>query len=383
MANTFGNSGQVGLMLEIGLDAGTATKFTLDSAYVYETAAKDAIGIRFCSPVTQANGALLLYAMHDDTNGTPKYKCELRKGAAAAGADTKPEAGGAVLVTSDERTSPTDDRWEVFTFAGVSLTAGSYYWLVIYNSAADPPNHYGSWYIRGSLDGHGFSGGQHNYRTALRFFTSTTGFTTGSAQGDGIAPVVIKFADGSVMGFPYIVAGAAHASNTNYRGNRKTIPGNIVVNGLFYNSGAAAMNFVGIGSGAVGAVVSKTLDETGEDIGAYFVATTLTGATAYDYLYGYGSNSATAIIYAMIAAGDEAAIPADVLLAAIASYVDGAALNTLTATASMILGGMVIAYQDIPAAAGGGGGKILIDGAWKTISSIFMMIAGAWKEITS
>lgn len=351
MANTFGNSGHVGLMLPVGVDAGVATKaLVLDSNFILGTSG-DAIGIRFCSPVTQVNGALLFYAMPDDNAGAPTYIATLHDSAIAGGTPSIPKAG-AVLATSDTLTDPADDTWPVFTFANVSLTAGSFYWLIIQNTHATPASNYGSWYTRGAADAHAL--GAVQYLTPLSAYTSADGFQTGTLSASGIAPVVIKFNDNSVMGFPYIVAGAAHASNTNYRGNRLTIPGSVICNGLFLNGGVAAMNFVGIGDGAAAAVVSKTVDECGEDYGAYFEPTTLVAATAYDYVMGFGAASTTGTIYAMIIAGQEANVPADVLAAAPCTYVDGAGLDSLTNTPSMILGYQVIAFQDVPAASGGG-----------------------------
>lgn len=348
MANTF-RQAQSGIALGFGQDAGTATKaLVLDSAFVLGTSG-DAIGYRFCSPVSQTNGALLLYAMPDDKAGTPKYTCTLHDSAAAGGTATIPKAGAA-LATSDERTGPADDEWDVFTFAGVTLVAGSYYWLILQNTAADPTTDKGAFYTRGALDGHYHAGGQIYAYSPIRCYTSTDGFQTSAHSADGAAPVVLKFADGSVTGHPYI-GSAAHASNANYRGNRLTIPGAIVVNGLWTTNGVAAMNACTVYDGAGTSVATKAIDEVGEDHGAFLPATTLTAGTAYDYVVGFGSASTALTLYNMVEA--EANVPADVKAAGIATYVDGATPGSFTADTSTICGQLVITYQDIPAASGG------------------------------
>lgn len=356
MGDTFRKKGAV-WQFGIAMDGGSAASLSIDSAYTFESAG-DAIGICFCSPVTQNNGALLFYALPTAVTGTAKFKAQLRNSAAAGGDETKPEAGGAVLATSDERTI-TANEWEVFTFSGVSLTAGMHYWLIIYNSDADPTNNYGSWMYRGALDAHSLLANDVvSYTKWAQAYTTANGFSTVTAA-TGNPPAVLKFADNTIMGFPY-TSSASHADNANERGNRLAFPVNIIVGGI--NSYLATSSFSGVGvyDIAGNTIVATTHDERGEDWGARLVETQLTAETSYDYICVFGGSSSAGTIYGMTEA--EANVPVDVKAAGIASFVDGT-IGSFTPDTSKCFGPMVIIFSDIPVAAGGGGGLPILGGS--------------------
>ncbi len=346
MANTFRNSGEIGLKKSIGMNAGTATAFEINSAYVFEVSG-DVLGIRFCSPVTQVNGSLLLYAMPDSMAGAPTWKAELRAGAGAGEIAGKPDAGGAQLALSDELTAPADDQWCVFTFANVSLTVGQFYWLNIHNTHALPLANYASWYYRGACDAHDL--GVYSYLFSA--YASTDGFATSGAEiSTNIPTVTIKFNDASVMGFGYIGA-EAHANDANYRGNRYSIPGKMSVNAIVSNLSLSTLNAVKVYNAAGDTMVSTTLDECGEDNGAFLAATELTGGTAYDYVFGVSGASTYGTIYNMVEA--EGDVPADVKATAPAAYIDGTP-GSFTVNTSKIFR-MCVSYEDIPTVSAGGG----------------------------
>ncbi len=355
--NNFGPSGN-SLTLGMAYDDGTAATFTPDSAYTFWNAG-DAIGIRFCAPASQTNGALKLYMWCTAIANTPEYTATLRESASAEDDTDVPDDDAALLATSDEIT-PSALDWEVFTFASASLTAGQSYWLIVANTdLGNEATDTATWATRGAADGHGIMPGTAG-QWGMSIVTATDGFANGAPTviGTVIPPVVIAFAGGTVLGNPYVADSAAHANNQNYRGNAFKFPGKVSAGGLAWAQGTASMSKAGIYAADGSAMVEITLDQTTKAKAGcvYFAPTDLTGGTTYYAVTGYSANSTAGMIYTM---GEAVAdVPADVLAARPygVAYVDAAATADLAASADASkICSMALILADIPVASAGTG----------------------------
>jgi len=340
------NFPQTSLSLGMAYDDATAETFTPDSAYTFFTGG-DAIGIRFSSPVAQTDGALKLYAYCTAIANTPEYTATLRASASAEDDTDRPDDDAGLIATSDEIT-PSANDWEVFTFSGITLVAGTTYWLVIANTdAGNEGTDTATWQTRGAIDGHALP-------EILRPMAATTtvdGFSNDPTVITTIVPpFVLAFADGSVTGNPYVVDGAAHASNQNYRGNAFSFSGKVSAGGIVFTTTSSSL---GIYNAAGDSIVAVTLDQTAkmEAASCLFAPTNLTAGTTYYMAAGFTANSTVGLIYTMgEAVGD---VPADVLACRPfgAAYVDAAATANLAASAdaSKIMA-FVLILADIPVA---------------------------------
>lgn len=337
-------------------DIGSATSTpAIDTAFAFETSG-DAFAIRFVAPVTQAAATLTVYVFCTAVTGTPDFQIEVRNGYSGSGDIDRPETGGSDLASSPSTLSaPTANTWEALT-ATVSLTAGQVYWVLVKNTHGTPASNNATFQYRGSLDGLGvagtFAGNLINYAFGAGFTTDgfTTDPTTSLANGS-FAPAVLKFGDGSLMGMPF-VSTIAHASDTNNRGNRFQFATNLVVSGIVWPLGVAAISGCAIYQGG-NLVVAETGDASTSIRSPWrFAPTSLTGGVAYDVVVTFGSAAASSVFYTMGEA--EGDVPTDVK-ACMPSFLIGSvdsANGTFTPDTSQLLPvGLIV--DDIPAVSGG------------------------------
>jgi hypothetical protein len=318
------------LVLGFANDDGTAASITLDSSSVFYTSG-DCWYLRFISPVTQASANLDLYLYCTAVTGAPTLKAALRAGPTGAEDDDRPSAGGSELATTASDVTPVVNTWDLYRIASATLTEGNTYFILLYNTHATPDSNNAAIQYSAALDTPcnatlaqqvGF------FRTGYSNDTFATDGTLGGSVGCG----VLKFADGTYLGNPYVADDSAHANNQNYRGMRITLPTTYCFCGISGPGNAAAISNVGIWSTAgTQMVISSGFDRfLGSNFAGSFFAKTKLPAGTYDFLFKYSANATYGTIYTMGEA--EGDLPADVLACRSFSgaYIDGANVGSLT-----------------------------------------------------
>jgi hypothetical protein len=190
----------------------STTNTDLNAAFVFNTSGT-AIGIRFTSPVTQTNGSLKIGLYMGAKTGTPTdIQLDIYPGPSGADDPQRPGTSGVLgTVTGVDLSGIAAPSWVYFTVASVSLTQGATYWAVFSNNTGTQASNFPSFRNRAinGLDG-----------SRISMWQTTTGFTTDpTRQGSALTecPCMFKFADGTLMGQPYVLT-TANASNTADRG---------------------------------------------------------------------------------------------------------------------------------------------------------------------
>src|SRR3990167_5430995 len=285
------------------LDSGALTGLLLDSNFVFETSG-DAIMCAFSSPVTQSSSTLTVYAYCTATpTGSPDVNVEIRNGPASADDSDRPEAGGSTIGTPGSAVSPTAEGWVTFSnITALSLTRNNIYFVIIKNTHGTPASNNLTIAYRGDLDGCSLLTSTSPGTELMRGGSTTNGFTTDPTVGAGLAPIILKFGDGTtLMGNPY-VRSMAISSNTDWRGNRITFDNDVVVSGMARVGGSTALQTADfrIYQGA-----TQIVAETGnrfiaqENFVTRFAATQLTKDLAYDFVYNTTAVSTVGSAYDM------------------------------------------------------------------------------------
>ncbi|MDH5244847.1 MAG: hypothetical protein OEW98_00235 [Betaproteobacteria bacterium] len=344
--------GMLGLVVG-SQDGGSVTSSpNIDSAFTFESSG-DVYAIKFVSPVAQTSETLTVYAFVTAVTGTPSFSLEVRKGYQGTGDSDRPETGGANLASGASTvSSPSATTWVTFTCT-VTLTLGDVFWILIKNTHATPASNHATFCTRGSLD----STTQMLFVNAYIFQAgySLDGFTTDpTMNNNAMAPVVLKFGDGSLMGCPW-VGSTNHASNANNRGVRVQFSEDVVVSGLLTNIVNAAYS-TGL---AIYQNGSTVLTEGGDyaiiannNPQFRFAPTTLSGGVAYDVVLTFSNNATQGVFYHMGQA--EGSVPADVK-ACLPSYLIGSvdsATSSFTPDTSQTMF-VALLVDDNPAIAGG------------------------------
>lgn len=346
-------------------DSGVATSSPdLNSAFVFKTSGAVWLA-RFVSPVGQSSATLTLYAYVTSVTGSPTFELQVRDEATGSEDAQRPSAAGSNLATSPSSlslTSADNNTWVVFTCT-VSLTAGQTYFFIVENTHGTPGSNHAKIQYRGSIDTFGVP---LNTIGLMQTGYSADGFATDPTYSNAsMGCFVVKFADGSLIGNPY-VSTTAHASNANNRGVRVKFSEDVVVSGLvgeFPSSGSATGSRIDTAAGSN--IVTHTFGrfEKANYLGriSRFAPVTLAGGVSHDIVITYSSVNGAGPFYTMGEA--EGSVPADVLACrpqGLAS-VDGATPGSYTVDNSQIMRfGLII--DDNPAIAGGGGGVVVPSG---------------------
>lgn len=341
--------GRMPFLIGIGvLDVGTATSFTIDSAFVFGTSG-DSWGATFPGK-SQSSASLTVYVYCTAVTGTPNSSTAYIYASASGANDTdRPDAGSSPIATSGvvDASGCGTAGWLTYTFSSVSLSDSNYYWFVLTNTTGTPASNNFSVQSRGSIDSTNFS------VNSLRSTTNADGWTTDGTLIAGSAPIVIKFSDGSIIGMPY-VSTTAHANNTNFRGARVNFDESVNIGGFLHNVITSTMNSFKIYQGST-EVYSFTTDPYSEAEAniVLFPSTTLTKGVDYDFVLGFASGSTAGPAYCM---GNSA--PADVLAVNTNfTYVEGATAGSFTESADCVWFGELMINNNPEISTGGGGGS--------------------------
>ncbi len=176
-----------------------------------------------------------------------------------------------------------------------------------------------------------------------------------STNTTGVGSAVIKFADGMIIGWPY-VSSAAHASNANDRGVRIQFSEDMTTHGMMFQGFSSAISGFEINAASGGAnqkTVAADYTVKNRIAGVLFDPVTLTGGTSYDFVRTFSTSTSTGTLYTMGEA--EGSLPADVLACRFqgCASLTGATPGSYTADTSQ-LPRFSILLDDNPAIAGGG-----------------------------
>lgn len=257
----------------------TASGVALDSAYVYAASGK-AIGVRFVSPTT--SNLTKVYAFVSATAGTPGVlTCQHRNVANY----WKP--GTSLLATTTA--TPVSGEWITFTFgAPAGCTCGVTYWVVIGDAGWTSGN------TSNVLTVPSMSAPADNFYRLMHYVSTTDGFTTNGNAGDNGVPVILAFADGTVMGIPF-TTWSADASSTQERGIKVTFDEQVVI-GAVYAGPFNSISGLKIYSGttAPGGTPDATITFDATAVTAQttlFAPFTCAKSTVYRFVFTYGGAS--------------------------------------------------------------------------------------------
>lgn len=337
-----------GLALLLGAtDVGASSSTpNLDANFVFETSG-DVWWVRFSAPVGQSAATITVYVYVTGVTGTPDFQLEVRSGYSGTGDVDRPATGGSNLATSPSTlTLGAGDiqTWVALT-ATVSLTEGNGYYVIVKNTHNTPASNHATFALRSLLDTYASTG--------LYPVTgySLDGFATDPTTSPNSGVVVVKFADGTLLGNPY-VSSSNHANNANDRGNRITLNADVVVSGIVRGTSSAALSASTIYTTAGVSVVSAAGDAFAKQgsAGSYrFAPTKLSGGTTYDFVHKFASSTTACTVLSM---GEvEADVPADVLACRPWSiaFVDGATPGSYTVDTSKLVALMALIVDDFPA----------------------------------
>ena len=345
------------MMPGTGLIKGALTTYTLDTDFAWAAGDKSMF-IRFISPITQSSGALTYYAYLDsvgsgDTPDTTSVICGL------SGVDDDLPDSTPIATSGELSLSGSDDAtWLTFAFTGVSLTAGGSYFLIIYNSSASPTVDTFSMPYRCIVD---VMGGEVNPTWEGYDTAGYTGSVPTYIQSTMQPPFVVKFADGTLYGNPYVntVSVSGNNSPKTDKGIRVNFSEDVVLSGFQWRDVSAHYVNCEIHQGASGTPVATDVLDENQQLNqsvARFVPQTLTGGTDYDIVLTYGASTTSG---ACIDMGEvEGNLPADVIACRptwLKGLVTGDPTTPYTLDTSRAMHCRLI-IDDNPAIAGGSGG---------------------------
>lgn len=323
----------------------SGTTLDLNTAFVNATSGT-ALAMRFCSPSTQSSATLTVYAYMTAKTGSPtNVKAAIFAGPSGAMDDDRPDTGAALGISgATDVSAQSANSWTTFTISSVSLTKGVDYWLVFYNDTATPASNYPTYMSRG-----------WNGAMATRFaaYTTTNGFTTdpSAVSSSSEAPFVLAFADGTIMGCPYVVS-TAHANNSESRGMRFTFDSAHTIVGLFSGFSATSATTLKVYNGAseVGSATLSLSQKNNAQCIYFDAPITFAAGVAYDVVWSTSSGSTQG---ARIGPG--VSPPADVsnCMNSGIGYVTGTTPGSFTHTAGEFTT-ILLLVDNVPAASGGG-----------------------------
>lgn len=338
-------------------DDGVLTGFLINSAFVFETSG-DTAGMMFSSPIAQTSGTIDFYAYVTADSGTDSdFNVQIRNGAHVSGDTDRPESGGSALGSqgSDINLNGTADSWQkIGALTGVTLIMGESYFALVENKSASPATDNATIATRPALDGRPYLAPSTTINRALQ---NADGWTSdGTQQSQSMAPMVIVFDDGTVMGYNVVEDGTS-VTGTNYRGMRINPVADMVVSGIKFND--ASGNYFG-GSSDIG--IYQAGSEFGSSAGAIprivaienmpyrFAPVTLSAGTDYDIIFRPNASRTTAT-YSI----GQGTIPADVKSCNFfqTTMVSGATPGTLTEDDESVFNIQLIIDSFV---SGGGGG---------------------------
>lgn len=327
-------------------DQGTLTSFTIDTALNVAGKSGKTTGIVFNPDRTQTSGNLNWYVYCTASTGSPTNSeayIYMSATTTTGGNDAQRPATTTGLLYTSSNTDMTGcgtGLWKKYSFTGASLTPGQSYFMMIKNTTATPASNSFAVLVRGAWDSYAFDrGGLYSYSTS-------DGFTTDpSANSSIIAPMIIEYDNGDVVGNPF-TASVAHAANTNSRGVRVSFSEDVYLNGIYpFQSASTVLEDISIYDGST-QIASTTADIWNRNTGVLFMfePVLLTGGVEYDIVTRLSSNSTTFARYTM----GNSPIPSAVeSVWTNFKYVDGTAGSlTLYATST---GAMTLLISDNPA----------------------------------
>jgi hypothetical protein len=219
----------------------------------------------------------------------------------------------------------------------VTLTAGTPYFMYIHNKTATPASNHFTIRYRSASDGHA----QVALTTLLlRGFSGTDGMAGAIAVHGGLPSFVMKFSNGDHLGWPYVAAMAAAASNTNWRGNRFRLTQDVWVNGAAAVLSGDTTNWKNgtctIYQGATVIVTASIglVQVSSTTLPIHFAKVKLYAGLAYDLVFQPAAATTDNPAYDM----GSGSIPADVTAAGITgvTYVSGATPGSFTENTNAI-----------------------------------------------
>jgi len=344
--------------LSTDLDVGASTGFAIDSALVFGTSG-DSIGVEHAARYGLSNETIRVYVYVNSITGTPdSMTAYIYNPANASGDDPdRPDTtSSTVQYTSDTISMASGAGWHVFTFTGVTWPVGKTLWFIIANTHATPASNFPTIEIRGALEGGHIPGG--NAGVAHRVWQNTSGWTLDGTVGGAYGSAVVEYVtDGVSIGHPYIVQDAAHASNTNYRGNRFTPTEDLKITCIHGTSDSnfGSLHVVQNTTDSLNLTITDDWNAQQRGGGTCFEPVTVTGGLAWDILQKASSNDTFGAIYTMGTGTTPDAVKA---AGGAFRYVDGATLGSLTYTETKYYA-MMIEFSDNPAQAGGSNTDLL------------------------
>lgn len=311
LANTFGQT--------YGPDwiTGTKTDTLIDSVYAFNSSG-DAAGVRTMLVGGLSSQNLTVYMYCDAVTGTVTdlFQMEIREAPPSGSADDddRPRVTGGSVIASSATATPAVG-WVAFTFTSISLTEGtSYYYIIKGLSGVDGSNN-AEFTTRSGASG---ASGMVTY--FCQGFSTTDGFSSDPSMAATVPPVVFVKDDGGaseeIFGTPWVTNGTA--SETNWRGNRITVPEEVQIFGAYFGRNTTSTNPISFGiyktDGTEVFLISSIDVLSNEETTAIgFDPITLEKGEAYDVVFKSTSGTGGFTRKATMGSGT---IPADVSAAA-------------------------------------------------------------------
>lgn len=250
------------------------------------------IGWRFCAPSTTTLAACLAF-ITATTGAGNTVTFELRNDSAGSTVPGTLVTNGTATVAS----GTTANKWVKATFATPpSVTAGTWYWIVVGNAAADAAsNNFTVVRTSGVTETEVTSAAQGWFVVG----SSTNGFSTNVGTSSAAPVGVISFSDGSYIGNPYTQGNVGYASSTLERGLKISgLTGPLSISGLMWVVVSPNVSGVKIYSDAATApggttVLNESFSTSDKNIGAHQFASpiTLQASTVYRVVFTFSGNT--------------------------------------------------------------------------------------------
>lgn len=327
-------------MIGAPVDSASGT-FAIDSALSFGTSG-DAYGVVFIAQEAVSNATLPVYLPCVTETGTPSgMVAEIYGAYAGSGDDDRPVSGALYSVTGVNADGCVNN-FVRFDIPGVSLVAGTQYWLVFSNGTGTPTSNFVTTIARANLVPTGFATTWQLYQP----FSTTDGFATDPTLNAAAAsPVVIKYPN-SVQGFPYIVR-TAHANNANDRGIRVKFNAPMrVIGAVNGQTSVIAASPISIYQGStLVSTFTVPLMRMLNSIGGLFTdAPVLNANTAYDIVF---DPSANTTVFPLHTAGSSPQVDVTAACWQNITHVDGATPGSYTET-TCALTNMGIVFRSVP-----------------------------------
>lgn len=355
-------SGMPGYMVTGITDVGSVAGLALDSAYAARVSG-DSAGLQFTSKRAQTAGDLTLYASCTAATGSPLTSEAILYTTSGAADPQRPNLlTGMATSTSVDVSGCGTQSWLTYTWTdSATLALSENYFIVITNTTASPNLNHFTIQTRGALDAPTVL--QNGNVKDFQSYQNTDGISTDPTLGN-IAPMVLKYDDGTVYGMPFVTAGAAHASNANERGCRASFLEDTTLLGFYANvSGDTDLDSIDIytGSTLVQSTTADVYNKTNNGIVMLNPAIVLDAGVIYDFIGTFSNNAVVGRTFTM---GNSP--PADVQAVNTQfTYVDGAAVGSLTEVTTTVFECLLFldTMADAAAPAASSAGAVIINGS--------------------